>query len=67
MKDSEMIKEQSYIFTTSVIGGSSEEDFLVELFKFSPECPEMDCNGQPFKVLKGFDELINFIEEMDIH
>ncbi|CAM3727595.1 hypothetical protein GCM10009865_27370 [Aeromicrobium ponti] len=64
MKNTEMIKEQSYIFTTSVTEASPKEDFLVELFEF---CPNMNCDGLPIIVEKDFDELIDFIEEMKMN
>jgi hypothetical protein len=64
LKNTEMLKEQSYIFTTSVTEASPKVDFLVELFEF---CPDMDCDGLPLIVLKGFDELIDFIEEMEMN
>lgn len=63
MNNTEMLKEQSYIFTTSVTGASPKEDFFVELFEF---CPDLNCDGLLLRVLKDFDELINFIEEMEM-
>ncbi|MBT2689613.1 hypothetical protein J7I93_15585 [Bacillus sp. ISL-47] len=64
MKNTELIKEQSYSFTTSVTEASQKEDFIVELFEFGPD---MDSEGLPLKVLTNFDELIDFIEEMDMN
>lgn len=63
MKSPETIKEQSYIFTTSVTEAASKDEFVIELF---PYCQKMDCEGSPLKVLNGFDELIAFFEEMDL-
>ncbi|GLB60783.1 hypothetical protein [Cytobacillus sp. NCCP-133] len=64
MKNTQIAKKPWYIFTTSVTESAGKESFLVELFEFSPE---MECNVSPLKVLKGFDELIDFVEELETH
>jgi hypothetical protein len=52
------------IFSTFVTDtDSSIEEFMVELFDYSPD---MSCSGEPKKVIKNFDELIDFFETLEV-
>lgn len=54
---------ESYIFTTSTSTSfNSADEFVVELFDNTPgQC----CDGTPTKIIKSFEELIDFLEQFD--
>ena len=52
------------IFSTFVTDTDrSIEEFMVELFDYSPD---MACSGKPKVVIKNFDELIDFFETLEV-
>nr|WP_295973630.1 hypothetical protein [uncultured Bacillus sp.] len=54
-------KEKNYIFLTSINYSSDPDDFIVELF-----CPDdEEEDAEPKKVIRNFDELISFFENLD--
>lgn len=54
-------KEKNYIFSTSINYSADPEEFIVELFS-----PEDDEDGaEPKKIIRNFDELISFFENLD--
>jgi hypothetical protein len=61
MKVSEKVKE-SFIFTTSTSSSTSTDEFVVELFD---NTPDQCCEGTPKKVIRNFEELIDFLEQFD--
>ncbi|RHW42150.1 hypothetical protein D1B31_05805 [Neobacillus notoginsengisoli] len=55
-------KQFDFVFSTSVTPNPSKEEFIVE---FYPCTPDLECNGKPIKITRNFEELIDFIEEME--
>lgn len=57
--------QDDFIFSTttsSVNGDSPVDEFILELFDYSPN---QTCDGTPKKVITNFDELIDFFETID--
>lgn len=48
-----------YIFSTVVSDSTDVNEFIVEFY------PENDAEGSPFKITKNFDELIDFLNELE--
>ncbi len=54
-------KEKNYIFSTSIDYSADPDEFIVELF-----CPDDEEDSTtPKKVIRNFDELISFFENLD--
>jgi hypothetical protein len=62
MSSSNGIKDQEYLFTTTVLDELEKGDFIVEFFTNSPNPSSDDI---PIKITKNFDELIDFFEQLD--
>lgn len=57
--------QDDFIFSTTTSspnGNSPVDEFLLELFDYSPN---QTCDGTPKKVITNFDELIDFFETID--
>ncbi|MFT4416016.1 hypothetical protein ACLM5H_19325 [Fredinandcohnia humi] len=54
---------KNFIYQTSV-SPSSDEEFLLELFNYSPD---FSTSLTPYKTISSFDELISIIEHLDSH
>jgi hypothetical protein len=53
---------QIYYFTTTVSEEHEQDDFIIEFFTNQPDDSSEDL---PFKITKTFDELIDFLEQLD--
>ena len=53
---------QDYFFSTTVSDDLEKEDFIIEFFSNPPNASSVDA---PIKITKNFDELIDFIEQLD--
>jgi hypothetical protein len=53
---------QIYYFSTTVSEDHEKEDFIVEFFTNQPDHSSEDL---PIKITKTFDELIDFLEQLD--
>ncbi|MDZ5472736.1 hypothetical protein SM124_13465 [Bacillus sp. 31A1R] len=53
---------KQYIFSSSVSETNKENEFTVEFFQCTPE---MNQEDNPYKVTNNFDELLNFLEELE--
>jgi hypothetical protein len=53
---------EAYFFTTTVSNELKKEDFIVEFFTYPPSASSDDM---PIKITKNFDELLDFIEQLD--
>jgi hypothetical protein len=51
-----------YYFTTTVSEEHEQEDFIIEFFTDQPDHSSEDS---PIKITKTFDELIDFLEQLD--
>lgn len=60
--NSTKLKKDGFIFSTTTSSSSSADEFLVELFDYSPD---QCCDGTPAKIIRNFDDLIDFIEQID--
>lgn len=62
MKSSKIVQDD-FVFSTTATGiDNPTDEFLLELFDYSPD---LSCDGIPKKVIKNFDELIEFFEAID--
>ncbi|CEG27396.1 hypothetical protein [Bacillus sp. B-jedd] len=55
-------RQVEFVFSTSVTPNTSKEEFIVEFF---PYTPDWSCMGQPTKITRNFEELIDFFEELE--
>lgn len=53
---------EDYIIRTEVLASTNDGEFHVELF---PLKEDLKCTGAPTKVIHNFDELIEFLEEVE--
>ncbi|MCQ6276349.1 hypothetical protein JMM81_15640 [Bacillus sp. V3B] len=60
------IKDQNYMFSTSVDPSSNQDEFLIELFSYSEdEHDDKHSASEPKRVIHNFDELISFFGDFD--
>lgn len=61
---SSKLNQEEFIFSTisNVNAAGPHDEFILELFDYSPN---LSCDGTPKKVIKNFDELIEFFETID--
>ncbi len=62
MKSSQVNQEDLIYTTTAATNDDSTDVFVVELFDYSPD---LSCDGIPKKIIKNFDDLIDFFEAID--
>lgn len=61
MKSSKIVQDD-FVFSTTATGiDNPTDEFLLELFDYSPD---LSCDGIPKKVIKNFDELIEFLKPL---
>jgi hypothetical protein len=51
-----------YVFSMNAGESVSADDFNVEFFEYNQE---LCCEGNPMKIIKNFDELINLLDEWE--
>lgn len=51
-----------YLFSMNAGESLTVDDFNVEFFEYNPE---LYCEGNPIRVVKNFDELINLLDEWE--
>ncbi|CAG9606409.1 hypothetical protein [Pseudoneobacillus rhizosphaerae] len=52
----------NYVFSMNVGESLTVDDFNVEFFEYNQE---LYCEGNPIRVVKNFDELINLLDEWE--
>jgi hypothetical protein len=58
-----MVKDHDkYVFSMNAGESLTVDDFNVEFFEYNQK---MCCEGNPMKVVKNFDELINLLDEWE--
>lgn len=62
MKSSKIVQDDFVFSTTATSTDNPTDEFLLELFDYSAD---LSCDGIPKKVIKNFDELIDFFEDID--
>ncbi|MGJ7921162.1 hypothetical protein [Neobacillus sp. LXY-4] len=62
MKSSNVTEEDFIFSITASSSNGPVDEFLLELFDYSPT---LSCDGAPKKVIKNFDELIDFFETIE--
>jgi hypothetical protein len=51
--------KQEYTFSTVVSDSTDANEFIIEFY------PDNAAEGSPFKITKNFDELIDFLNELE--
>jgi hypothetical protein len=54
--------DEKYVFSIDTGENSTADEFNVEIFEYNHE---MCCEGNPRKIIKNFDELINLLDEWE--
>jgi hypothetical protein len=54
--------DEKYVFSIDADENSTADEFNVEFFEYNHE---LCCEGNPRKVIKNFDELINLLDEWE--
>jgi hypothetical protein len=55
-------EQETFVFSMTAGEGLVLDDFNVEFFEYNKE---LCCEGRPVKVVNNFDELINWLDDME--